>query len=732
MPKVLMPLLNSEVPAFDIGSFPVEHFSPSSMIMFSVNLILFKIIHINRDRYETTKGITAVIGQAFHHAMEVYYGGVEEFKPSNEGEAIQFGISAGMTFIENYPEGFINYSKTVTNKQRAFDIFTFAFNAYIAEMPYRPEIVMSNEEEIKETIDVEWRGDRLKLPVPIKGRIDQVFREDGKLKIRDYKTSSKFSDGDKIDAGKIIQAVAYYLLVYMKYGEEPYSVVFDELKTSKNKEGGPQVRQYEIVFKDNQLYFDFFFRYYQDMVRALTGEMVFIPNFFARYDNEIAIISYIHRLDEVQEKAELMRKHKVSTLTDLLKKEIQNAGTMRKLLKEVEENFISAKTMNYEEMTNADKIRYKLIEHGVAVAFDSLVEGSTVDLYRFSPSMGLKMSRLRAYADDIEQVLGVSGVRILAPIPNSTLIGFEVPRIERTFPEVPTGGGFDIAIGQTIMGEPRRFDIRSAPHMLVAGASGSGKSVFLNALIEQLFQIPGAELYLYDPKMVELARYKDRAKEYAYSPEGIMQGLLDLEAEMDRRYKFMAGKGVRDISETDMSYKFVVIDEFGDFIMTARDAQKEYAAAKYTSRSRPWLVQEASRRAGVGGAIMVPSEGDESVYTSVYITRGMTKDEIAEILKRNDELNPLLGVNVENTLVRLAQKARACGIHFIIATQRPTVDVISGSIKNNFPTKVVFRTAKEIDSRVVIDDAGAEKLAGKGDMLFASDAGTERLQGYKS
>ncbi len=730
MPKVLMPLLNSEAPAFDIGSFPVEHYSPSMLTMFSTNSILCKILYINRDRFETTTGITAVIGQAFHHAMEVYSGGVEEFKPMNEGEAIQFGISAGMTFIENYPEGFINYSKTVTNKQRAFDIFTFAFNAYIAEMPYRPELVVTNEEEIKDVIDVEWRGDRLKLPVPLKGRIDQVFREDGRLKIRDYKTSSKFSDGDKIDAGKIIQAVIYYLLVYMKYGEEPYSVVFDEVKTSKNKEGGPQVRQYEIVFSENQLYFDFFFRYYQDVTRALNGEMVWIPNFFARYDNEVAIISYIHRLDEVQEKAELMRKHKVSSLTDLLKKEMQSAGTMRKLLKEVEENFISAKTMNYDEMTNADKIRYKLVEHGVAVQFDSLVEGSTVDLYRFSPSMGLKMSRLRSYSDDIEQVLGVSGVRILAPIPNSTLIGFEVPRTERTFPDVPAGGGFDVAIGQTIMGEPRRFDIRTAPHMLVAGASGSGKSVFLNALIEQLFQIPGAELHLFDPKMVELAQYKDRATEYAYSPESIMKGLLDLESEMDKRYKIMADKGVRNISETDMPYKFVVIDEFGDFIMTARDAQKDHASAKYTSRSRPWLVQEVSRR--TNGKMIISVEEDGEGYKMATITKGMTKDEIAEILERNDELNPLLGVNVENTLIRLAQKARACGIHFIIATQRPTVDVISGSIKNNFPTKVVFRTAKEIDSRIVIDDAGAEKLAGKGDMLFASEAGTERLQGYRS
>ena len=730
LPTVLRPLLNSELPAFDIGSFPVNHYSASSMIKFSTNQILFKILYMNRDKFETTRGISGIIGTAFHKAMEVYMGGVDEMKPSSEEEAIQFGMNVGMNLLENYPDGFINYSKTITNKQKAFDLFSFAFTSYVTEMPYRPETVIGTEEEIEEAIDVDWRGDRLQLPVPLKGYIDRIEREDGKLKIRDYKTCMSFSDGDKIDGAKILQAVVYYLLVYAKYGEEPYSVIFDETKMTKNKDGGKQVRQYEMVFADNQLYFDFFFRFYQDMTRALNGEMVFVPNVQNMFDNEVSIIAYIHRLDEVEEKVELMRKHKVSTLTDLLLKEMQSAGNMRKLLKTVEEHFIEGKNMNYEDMSTAEKIRNKLMEHGVMLKFNSEVEGSTVDLFRYEPSMSLKMSKIKAFASDVEQVLGVSGVRILAPIPNSTLVGFEVPRTERTFPNVPGGEGFDVAIGQTIMGEPRRFDIRSAPHMLVAGASGSGKSVFLNALIEQLFRIPNADLYLYDPKMVELAKYEGRAKEYSHSPEGIMTGLLALEEEMDNRYQYMKEKGVRNISETDMRYKFVVIDEFGDFIMSARDAQKGHAAAKYTSRSRPWLIQEVSRR--TDGRMIIAVEQDGNKYTMATITKGMTKDEIAEILERNDELNPLLGVNVENILIRLAQKARACGIHFIIATQRPSVDVISGNIKNNFPTKVVFRTAKEIDSRIVIDDAGAEKLAGKGDMLFVGDNGVERLQGYNS
>jgi S-DNA-T family DNA segregation ATPase FtsK/SpoIIIE len=267
------------------------------------------------------------------------------------------------------------------------------------------------------------------------------------------------------------------------------------------------------------------------------------------------------------------------------------------------------------------------------------------------------MARLRSYVADVEQVLGISGIRVLAPIPNTTMVGYEVPRKERKFPKVPNGFGFDLAIGQTIMGEPRRFDIRQAPHMLVAGASGSGKSVFLASMIEQINRISNVQIHLFDPKMVELAQYQSLPSvvEYQSDPDAIACSLMDIEAEMNSRYKRLVSAKKKNIADCGgIPYKFVIIDEYGDL---------------------------------------------------------MSKD-------------------INKSILVLAQKARAAGIHLIIATQRPSVDVITGTIKANFPTKAVFRTAKLTDSKVVIDEAGAETLTGKGDMLFASDAGIERLQGY--
>lgn len=641
--------------AGDDGSFPVSHYSYSSLTQFTTNPILFKIKYINRDKIDTTSNISGVIGRAFHYGMELYWG----YDENDEAGAIELGLSGAMEYLEEYNDGWIEYSKTVQTKQKALEVLAFCYNSYVKEKPRGEEQTVACEQEINEIVDIEWRGQRLTLPVPLKGYLDRITRqEDGKLIIRDYKTCYSFSDPDKIDGKKIIQAVQYYLLAYAFYGEEPYSVVFEEVKTSKNRDNSKQTREYEIVFADNDLFFDFYFRLYDDVTRALSGEAVFVPNVEAFYDNEVAIISYIHRLDMSEEQAALMKKHKVDNLTALLKEKIQTAGNMRKLMKTVERKFVSARNLNYDRMKNEEKIATKLMEHGLMVQFHSVIDGATVQLYQYTPSVGLKMGRMASFAPDIEQVLGKSGIRVLAPIPNSTMIGFEVPKDERYFPALPEHDKtFNLAMGQTIMGETKRFDIREAPHMLVAGATGSGKSVFLTSIIEQLMTVSNVDLHLYDPKQVEFAMYEGKVREYQCEPEAINDSLVQIVNEMEMRYQQLRKAGTRSIEQMPkMRYKVVVIDEYNDLAMNMSD--------------------------------------------------------------------------VARNVLLLAQKARAAGIHVIIATQRPSTDVISGTIKANFPTKAVFRVAKEVDSRIVLDMGGAEKLMGKGDMLFSSDAGVERLQGF--
>lgn len=687
LPKVVQSLEQKS-----IDDFPLDHYSYSTFVKFSTNPIMFKINYVNGDRIDSTRNISGVMGNSFHRALEVYYADVK----NGESEAIKKGLEAGSEFLDEYNDGYIEFSKTVANKQKAFENFSFAFNSYVQETKIdKDEEIIGIEECIEENISVEWRGELINLPVKLKGYIDKIVRKKGKLKIIDYKTTRAFSDPEKIDGSKIIQAIQYYFLAYAKYKEEPYSMIFEEVKMTKNRDGSDQVRRYEIVYKDNEQFFDFYFRFYDDMTRSINGESVFPPNIYTFFDNEVGIIAYIHRLDIPEHKAELMKKLKVKNITELLQHKIEHAGNMRKLMQTAEKKFISAKSLNYENMQIEERISAKLLEFGTIVKFHSKIEGNTVNQYRFTPRIGVKMSKLKSFTSDIEQVVGVSGVRILAPIPNSSFVGFEVPREERIFPEaLPKADGFNLSIGVDIMGENKRFDIRNAPHMLVAGATGSGKSVFLNSVLSQLCTLENVELHLFDPKMVELARFakeKNTVEHYS-DPEDIYLALDDIVKEMNSRYKKLAKSGSRNIEEYkgEMTYKFVVIDEFGDLIVSNHVIEERVKTGEFFVKG---------------------------------LKAGLAKTKIEKINLSNE---------IMKFILVLAQKARACGIHIIIATQRPSVDIITGSIKANFPTKVAFRTAKEIDSKVVIDQVGAEKLLGKGDMLFSNDEGICRLQGFNA
>lgn len=667
-----------------IENFPVRHYSYSSLVLYSTNPFLFKLKYINGDMLTNLSGIGQVVGNAFHRAMEVFYGNIVE----DDADALQRSLEEGLQYIDDYNDAMIEFNTKMPNKQKAQEVFAFAFNAYMAETSKTDEKVIECEECITADVDVEWQNRRVKLPVTLKGYLDKVTEDkNGLLRIRDYKTTARFSDPDKIDGRKIIQAIQYFFLVFAKYGRAPYSMVYEEVKYTKNRDGSPQVKEYEIVYADNPLFFDFYLRLYSDVTSAINGEASFVPNINAMYDNEIGIIAYIHRLDVGEEAARQMKDENVKNITELLGRKIVNAGNMRKLLKTAEKAVTEAKSINYEDMLMEDKIRTKLMEFGMIIHYVDTVVGNTVDLYRYKPQVGVKMSKLKTSFSDVEQAVGVSGVRVLAPIPNTTLIGFEVPRKQRTFPDkaLAVPRGTEIAIGMDVCGDIYHFDITKAPHMLVAGATGSGKSVFLNSVISQLLTLDNAELHLFDPKLVELSQFRHQAMQYETDPESIYICLDDLVNEMNARYTRMQAMGVRSIAEMpDMKYKFVVIDEFGDLIVSNHELVEEIQTGETYKNGEPKTK--------------------------------MRKTNISQEIMKN--------------ILILAQKARAAGIHLIIATQRPSVDIITGSIRANFPCKVAFRTAKETDSRVMLDEAGAEKLLGKGDMIFSSDEGQYRLQGF--
>ena len=353
-------------------------------------------------------------------------------------------------------------------------------------------------------------------------------------------------------------------------------------------------------------------------------------------------------------------------------------------------------TINMEEQNaNKDKIINTLRSFGIEISTIKATVGPTVTLYEITPEQGVRISKIRGLEDDIALSLSALGIRIIAPIPGKGTIGIEVPNSN---PKIVSGQSIigskkfqestydlPIAFGKTITNEVFMVDLCKMPHVLVAGATGQGKSVGLNAIITSLlYKKHPAELkfVLVDPKKVEFSIYSVIEHHFlAKLPDGgdaiitdvtkVVQTLNSVCVEMDTRYDLLKMAHVRNIKEYNekfvnrrlnpekghkfMPYIVVVIDEFGDLIMTA-------------------------------------------------------------------------GKEIELPIARIAQLARAVGIHMIIATQRPTTNIITGTIKANFPARVAFRVSAMMDSRTILDRPGANQLIGRGDMLFLQGADPVRVQ----
>ena len=348
-----------------------------------------------------------------------------------------------------------------------------------------------------------------------------------------------------------------------------------------------------------------------------------------------------------------------------------------------------------EQNANKDKIINTLRSFGIEISTIKATVGPTVTLYEITPEQGVRISKIRGLEDDIALSLSALGIRIIAPIPGKGTIGIEVPNSN---PKIVSGQSIigskkfqestydlPIALGKTITNEVFMVDLCKMPHVLVAGATGQGKSVGLNAIITSLlYKKHPAELkfVLVDPKKVEFSIYSVIEHHFlAKLPDGedaiitdvtkVVQTLNSICVEMDTRYDLLKAAHVRNIKEYNekfinrrlnpekghkfMPYIVVVIDEFGDLIMTA-------------------------------------------------------------------------GKDVELPIARIAQLARAVGIHMIIATQRPTTNIITGTIKANFPARIAFRVSAMVDSRTILDRPGVNQLIGRGDMLFLQGADPVRVQ----
>jgi S-DNA-T family DNA segregation ATPase FtsK/SpoIIIE len=337
----------------------------------------------------------------------------------------------------------------------------------------------------------------------------------------------------------------------------------------------------------------------------------------------------------------------------------------------------------------AAELEQALHEHGVDARLTRIVPGPTVTRYEIELAPGVKVSRVTGLSHDIAYALASPDVRILAPIPGKSAIGIEVPNRRRqlvTLGDIlatPESAGDDnplaVALGKDISGAPRLLHLEELPHLIIAGATGAGKSSCINAMVTSILMRAKPEevrLILVDPKRVELGQYNDvphLLTRVITNPKKASDALQWAVAEMERRYELLADAGVRDI----------------------------------TSYREKW------------DAGMIEEEGFDRFPFIVIIV---------------DELNDLMmvaGRAVEDSVVRIAQMARAVGIHLVLATQRPSVNVITGVIKANVPSRLAFSVASQTDSRVILDSVGADKLVGLGDMLVvtATSPKPERIQG---
>jgi len=368
---------------------------------------------------------------------------------------------------------------------------------------------------------------------------------------------------------------------------------------------------------------------------------------------------------------------------------------------------------------NARLLEKKLKDFGIDGEVVEICPGPVITMYEFSPGPGIKVSRIAGLADDLSMALQALAIRIVAPIPGKGVVGIELPNRDREMvflKEIFASESFHkgkmklpMALGKDISGQPLVTDLARAPHLLVAGATGSGKSVAINTMILSILYTAtpkDVRLIMVDPKMLELSVYEGIPHlllPVVTNPKKASLALKWAVEEMGRRYRLMSDKGVRNID----SYNRELLREEKEIAELQANATVSVEEVEELIDTDEAAIQE----------FLAKEEQLEHGHLPYIV---VIVDELADLMM-------VAGRDIEESIARLAQMARAAGIHLILATQRPSVDVITGLIKANFPARISFQVSSKIDSRTILDCNGAESLLGMGDMLFLPP-GTSKMQ----
>ena len=354
--------------------------------------------------------------------------------------------------------------------------------------------------------------------------------------------------------------------------------------------------------------------------------------------------------------------------------------------------------------------------------------GPVVTMYEFEPAPGTKVARIVSLADDLALAMKATSLRIVAPLPGKSVVGIEVPNPYRetvSLRDVVTSEVFTrarskltLALGKDIFGVPVTTDLKAMPHLLVAGATGAGKSVSLNTMLISILcsaRPDEVKLLLIDPKMLEFQTYDGiphLLRPVITDPKSAARGLGWVVQEMERRYKLLAEAGVRNIDAYNRKIAGAQ-GVIGEISSESKTDQPELPIQFLSEEERLSAGESALAEGSPGSFAPPPTPPEPLPYIVVMI------DELADLMM-------VAPKEVEDKIARLAQMARASGIHLVLATQRPSVDVLTGLIKANFPARIAFQVSSKTDSRTILDSNGAEALLGRGDMLYLA-SGTGRI-----
>lgn len=673
------------------SQFLIDSWSYSKLTQFARNEKSFEMNYIYGIYSRGSS--TTIAGQAYHHALKMYFTGKKEKKVLDlvELEALAF------EYIECVEANKWKIQKTTPTieicQQKATEIVTKLLRNFLAEL-------CAYEDEIEEILEVEMEGSEfitvngVDIPLPCHYVIDLIVRtKSGNTAIIDHKSKNVFTEEEEMALTIGVQAMTYILCYEAKTGMPVDEVWFLENKFSQNKDGKPQINSFKLGVDENmrRLYEALLYEPLKRMIQAVNDpDYIYLINNSDNFTDKAELYDFWCRtmISEIEDfNVEESKKELVSKRLKKIRDASGNA-IPPKVIKEFRKSasqFIQY-DMSNKDMSQEEKIEHVLRSFGTTVRVAHKFDGYSSNTYLLEISAGVKVASIASHRLDIANALDVSSVRISKDLVvhegrSYLSVDFSKKMERELIFNTSEVHGTKIPIGKDNRGNVIVWDLsnQSTPHMLACGATGSGKSVMARVAIESARHMRYDHIVIFDPKY-EFKQYDRYASINVYNEiEEIEEQMLQLKDRMDELVR--DGKTQRTL---------VVFDEFADAVANSRKGN------------------------------------DLKIYETVVVDYTKTGKEITQ-RQLVGELKPL-----EENLRIILQKGRSTGIRVLGLTQRASVKVISGDAKVNFPVQVCFRVPKEADSRVVLDEAGAESLAGKGDGLMKSPeySDTVRFQAF--